>query len=143
MKLGDEVRSKGKGGQADRTFLSCGAEEGERGGGWEGRGVPWGAFVVSLKLTLELARGTISLKNHLFICFSLRKILPFHKHGGVNDNRVQKHNIFFLPGEKKHGEGGAKVGGGHVDPHVQGEGLDEGEEVWRGRRRLLVQDPNS
>ena len=31
MKLGDEVRSKGKGGQADRTFLSCGAEEGERG----------------------------------------------------------------------------------------------------------------
>ena len=80
MKLGDEVRSKGKGGQADRTFLSCGAEEGERGGDGRGgvaRGVPWGAFVVSLKLTLELARGTISLTNHLFICFSLRKILPF------------------------------------------------------------------
>ena len=38
MKLGDEVRSKGKGGQADRTFLSCGAEEGERGGRWEGMG---------------------------------------------------------------------------------------------------------
>ena len=38
MKLGDEVRSKGKGGQADRTFLSCGAEEGERGGRWEGEG---------------------------------------------------------------------------------------------------------
>ena len=75
-----EFRSAGekrrKGGQADRTFLRWEGREGEEGAG-RGEGVPRGAFVVSLKLTLELARGTISLKNHLFICFSSEKYCHF------------------------------------------------------------------
>ena len=89
------MRSEAKEKEVRRTEHFSAAELRRGRGGGDGRvgGVPWGAFVVSLKLTLELARGTISLKNHLFICFSLRKILPFHKHGGVNDNRVQKHNF--------------------------------------------------
>ena len=49
----------------------------------------------------------------------------------------------WLPGEKKHGQGGPKVCSCHVDPHVKRERLDEGEKIRRRWRRLLVQDTNS
>ena len=59
-----EFRSAGekrrKGGQADRTFLRW---EGELGG----EGVPRGAFVVSLKLTLGLPGETISFVQQFFV----------------------------------------------------------------------------
>ena len=64
-------------------------------GGEGGGGVPWGAFVVSLKLTLELARGTISLTNHLFICFSLRKILLFFTNMVEYMTTEYRSTIFF------------------------------------------------
>ena len=76
-------------------------------------------------------------------CRVLQSITKYYQEKSSASTWTNFWACFFLPGEKKHGEGGAEVGGGHVDPHVQGEGLDEGEEVWRGRRRLLVQDPNS
>ena len=48
-----------------------------------------------------------------------------------------------LPGQQEHGEGGPQVGCRHVDPHVEGQGLQEREQVRGGRLLLLEQDPNS
>ena len=58
MEFRSEGEKHGKGGQADTTFLS-----------WGGEGVPRGAFVVSLKLTLEVPGETISLRNFLSTTF--------------------------------------------------------------------------
>ena len=85
------MRSEAKEKEVRRTEHFSAAEL-RRGGGV---GVPWGAFVVSLKLTLELARGTISLTNHLFICFSLRKIIAFFRNMVECMTTEYRATIFF------------------------------------------------
>ena len=87
------MRSEAKEKEVRRTehFSAAELRRGRGGGG----GFPWGAFVVSLKLTLELARGTISLTNHLFICFSLRKIIAFFRNMVECMTTEYRATIFF------------------------------------------------
>ena len=52
-------------------------------------------------------------------------------------------SIYTSPGEKEHHDGDPEVGGGGVDPHLDGQGLEEGEWVGRRRELLLVEDADT
>ena len=49
----------------------------------------------------------------------------------------------YSPSQYKKKDGYSQVSGGHVDPHVQGQRGQKGEEVGRFLDGLLEQDPNS
>ena len=52
-------------------------------------------------------------------------------------------DLLYIPGEYEEQDGDPEVGKDHVDPHVHRQRRQEGEEVGRRGRLLLVQNSNA